>query len=165
MHSSAPSQHRSTTPGEVVLGAPRKPLILVIEDHELARRALAALLSTMGYEVVEATNCREALMTLATDARPDVILLDLVMPIMDGWEFMKRQRRDWRLCTIPTIVISGVPSHDPRSMVAVGIAIEDAVRSRIDGKVPRHPQGQTNPADGEYAPFLESVRGEMPQGR
>jgi CheY-like chemotaxis protein len=116
MHSSAPSQHRSTTRGEVVLGAPRKPLILVIEDHELARRALAALLSTMGYEVVEAANGREALATLATEARPDVILLDLVMPIMDGWEFMKRQRRDWRFCTIPTIVISGVPSHDPRCL-------------------------------------------------
>ena len=116
MHSSAPAQHRSTTRGEVVLGAPRKPLILVIEDHELARRALATLLSTMGYEVVEAANGREALATLATEARPDVILLDLVMPIMDGWEFMKRQRRDWRLCTIPTIVISGVPSHDPRGL-------------------------------------------------
>jgi CheY-like chemotaxis protein len=116
MHLPAPSQHRLTTPGEVVLGAPRKPRVLVIEDHELARRALAALLLTMGYEVVEATNGREALMTLATEARPDVILLDLVMPIMDGWEFMKRQRRDWRLCTIPTIVISGVPSHDPRCL-------------------------------------------------
>jgi CheY-like chemotaxis protein len=116
MHSSAPAQHRSTTRGEVVLGAPRKPLILVIEDHELARRALAKLLSTMGYEVVEAANGREALATLATEARPDAILLDLVMPIMDGWEFMKRQRLDWRLCTIPTIVISGVPSHDPRCL-------------------------------------------------
>ena len=116
MHTSAPSQHRSTTRGEVVLGAPRKPLILVIEDHELARRALAALLSTMGYDDFEAENGREALATLATEARPDVILLDLVMPIMDGWEFMKRQRRDWRLCTIPTIVISGVPSHDPRCL-------------------------------------------------
>ena len=116
MHSSAPAQHRSTTRGEVVLDAPRKPRILVIEDHELARRALATLLSTMGYEVVEAANGREALATLATEARPDVILLDLVMPIMDGWEFMKRQRRDWRLCTIPTIVISGVPSHDPRCL-------------------------------------------------
>ena len=116
MHSPAPSQHRLTTPGEVVLGAPRKPRVLVIEDHELARRALATLLSTMGYEVVEAANGREALATLATEARPDVILLDLVMPIMDGWEFMKRQRRDWRLCTIPTIVISGVPSHDPRCL-------------------------------------------------
>ena len=116
MHSPAPCQHRLTNPGEVVLGAPRKPRILVIEDHEVARRALAALLSTMGYDVVEATNGREALMTLATEARPDVILLDLVMPIMDGWEFMKRQRRDWRLCTIPTIVISGVPSHDPRCL-------------------------------------------------
>ena len=100
----------------MVVGAPRKPLIFVVEDHEFAREALAMLLSTMGYDVIEASNGREALATLSKGARPDLILLDLLMPIMDGWEFMKRQRHDWRLCTIPTIVISGVPSHDPRCL-------------------------------------------------
>lgn len=96
--------------------APRKPLIMVVEDHEFAREALAALLMTMGYDVVEAVNGREALAVLGKGPRPDLILLDLIMPEMDGWEFMKRQRRDWRLCTIPTIVITGVASHDPRCL-------------------------------------------------
>jgi len=107
--------NRSTRDRERV-GAPRKPVVLVVEDHEFAREALAALLSSIGYDVVEAENGREALAVMAKGASPDVILLDLMMPVMDGWEFMKRQRHDWRLCTIPTIVVTGVASHDPRCL-------------------------------------------------
>jgi CheY-like chemotaxis protein len=109
------AHHRSTRVREAV-GGPRKPVILIVEDHEFAREALAALLTTTGYDVVEAENGREALAVLAKGPRPDVILLDLMMPVMDGWEFMRRQRRDWRLCTIPTIVVTGVASHDPRCL-------------------------------------------------
>jgi CheY-like chemotaxis protein len=116
MHTLAPCHHRLTTRREAVAVAPRKPLILVVEDHELARAALGALLSTMGYDVIEAANGREAIAEIARGARPDLILLDLMMPVMDGFEFMKRQRADWRLCTIPTIVVTGVPSHDPRCL-------------------------------------------------
>jgi len=116
MHSFVPCQHRLTNRRDRVAVAPRKPMILIVEDHELARKALVELLSTTGYDVVEAANGREALATLVKGARPDVILLDLVMPVMDGWEFMKRQRDDWQLCTIPTIVTTGVPSHDPRCL-------------------------------------------------
>ena len=94
----------------------RKPLILVVEDHDSARTALTKLLSSTGYDVVAAPNGSDALAQLANGPRPDLILLDLMMPVMDGWEFMKRQRRDWHLCTIPTIVVSGVPSHDPRCL-------------------------------------------------
>jgi CheY-like chemotaxis protein len=108
-------EHRPTRARDF-MGAPRKPLVLVVEDHEFAREAVAALLSSMGYDVVEAENGRDALAAMAKGALPDVILLDLMMPIMDGWEFMKRQRRDWRLCTIPTIVVTGVASHDPRCL-------------------------------------------------
>jgi len=93
---------------------PRKPMILVVEDHDSARMALKKLLSSTGYDVIEAPNGSDALAQLASGPRPDLILLDLMMPVMDGWEFMKRQRRDWHLCTIPTIVLSGVASHDPR---------------------------------------------------
>jgi CheY-like chemotaxis protein len=109
------AHHRSTRVREAV-GGPRKPVILIVEDHEFAREALAALLTTTGYDVVEAENGREALAVMAKGPRPDVILLDLMMPVMDGWEFMRRQRRDWRLCTIPTIVVTGVASHDPRCL-------------------------------------------------
>src|SRR5262245_47519322 len=115
MQLSPPTSSRSTTMRHTA-SAPRKPLILVVEDHHSARTALTRLLSSTGYDVVEAPNGSDALAQLATGPRPDLILLDLMMPVMDGWEFMKRQRRDWHLCTIPTIVVSGVPSHDPRCL-------------------------------------------------
>src|ERR1051325_3631649 len=116
MHSLAPPEHRLTPRNDVVAHSPHKPLILVVEDHEFAREALATLLQTMGYRTIEAADGKEALAMLAKGNRPDLILLDLMMPVMDGWEFMKRQRKDWRLCTIPTIVVTGVASHDPRCL-------------------------------------------------
>ena len=115
MHSHAPHDNRLTTMRHTPK-PPRKPLILVVEDHDSARTALTKMLSSKGYDVAEAQNGSDALAQLATGPRPDLILLDLMMPVMDGWEFMKRQRRDWHLCTIPTIVVSGVPSHDPRCL-------------------------------------------------
>ena len=116
MHSFAPSEHRLTTRNDVVTHGPRKPLILVVEDHDAAREVLARLLRTMDYQTIEAANGKDALAMLAKGNRPDLILLDLMMPVMDGWEFMQRQRKDWRLCTIPTIVVTGVASHDPRCL-------------------------------------------------
>jgi len=111
-----PTSREPGSPGSREDTSSRKPLILVVEDHDSARSALTALLSSTGYEVVETPNGREALALLAKGLRPDLILLDLMMPVMDGWEFMKRQRRDLQLCTIPTIVVTGVPSHDPRCL-------------------------------------------------
>jgi CheY-like chemotaxis protein len=119
----------------------RKPLILVVEDHDSARTALIKLLSATGYDVVEAPNGSEALTQLAKGPRPDLILLDLMMPVMDGWEFMKRQRRDWHLCTIPTIVVSGVPSHDPRCLEMPVVRLlpkpytGDQLRAAIDAEI------------------------------
>ena len=115
MHTHAPVSSPLTTMRPTAR-PPRRPLILVVEDHDSARTALTRMLSSTGYDVAEAQNGSEALAQLAAGPRPDLILLDLMMPVMDGWEFMKRQRRDWHLCTIPTIVVSGVPSHDPRCL-------------------------------------------------
>jgi len=110
------TSRESGSPDSREAASPHKPLILVVDDHDAARAAAAALLSSTGYDVVQAPNGRDALALLATGTRPDLILLDLMMPVMDGWEFMKRQRRDRQLCTIPTIVVSAVASHDPRCL-------------------------------------------------
>jgi CheY-like chemotaxis protein len=115
MHSNAPA-NSPLNPVRETTGSSRKPLVLVVEDHASARSTVTALLSSSGYDVVEAANGREALALLATGLRPDLILLDLVMPVMDGWEFLERQRRHRQHCTIPTIVVTGVPSHDPRCL-------------------------------------------------
>jgi CheY-like chemotaxis protein len=90
--------------------------ILLIDDDGDVREAIALFLRKRGFNVRTADHGLDALRKLQQEGLPSVIIVDLMMPIMDGWEFMKRQRRDWRLCTIPTIVISGVPSHDPRCL-------------------------------------------------
>ncbi|HPI75275.1 MAG TPA: response regulator, partial [bacterium] len=59
-----------------------------------------------GYEVREAANGAEAL-EAAADFRPDIIVTDIVMPVMDGWEFIERLRRDEEFARAPVIVISG----------------------------------------------------------
>ncbi len=92
------------------------PLVLVVEDQEASRKFLVTLLSIGGYRVLEASNGREALAHLFSESRPDVILLDLVMPVMDGWEFLDEQQKDSLLRTIPTIVVSGVPSNHLRCL-------------------------------------------------
>jgi CheY-like chemotaxis protein len=80
--------------------------ILVVEDDPDLRTSLADALTDLGYDVRVAGNGAEALAALERGERPDVILLDLMMPVMDGWTFRTLQRRDPGLADIPTIVVS-----------------------------------------------------------
>jgi CheY-like chemotaxis protein len=80
--------------------------ILVIDDNEHVREALRCLLRGGGYEVEEACDGRQGL-EQATRRRPDLILCDLNMPVMDGFETLKRVRSDPTLEKVPVIVISG----------------------------------------------------------
>jgi len=84
--------------------------VLIIEDNEQVRGALVALVESEGYRVMEATNGVEALRLLrTTGTRPCLILLDLLMPGMNGWDFRAEQRRDDRLSGIPVVVVSADP--------------------------------------------------------
>ncbi len=80
--------------------------ILVVEDDTATRDALALILGAEGFNVVGAANGQEALGALRTSARPDLILLDLMMPIMDGWQFRREQAQDPSLSAIPVVVLS-----------------------------------------------------------
>jgi CheY-like chemotaxis protein len=85
------------------------PHILVVEDDEDAREALVALLHLRGYCAVPAANGREALDYLREAPRPpDLIILDLWMPIMNGWQFREEQMKDPRLSKIPVIVVTAL---------------------------------------------------------
>jgi len=80
---------------------------MVIEDDPAVRETLHDLLSDEGYQVVEACNGREALDRLQSGERhPGVILLDLMMPVMDGWQFRREMRADPSLPDIPVVVMS-----------------------------------------------------------
>ena len=81
--------------------------ILVVEDTESLRDILASVLTQAGYGVVRAASGTEALSCLRSGAPIGLILLDLVMPMMDGWQFRAEQQRDPRLRHIPVIIVSG----------------------------------------------------------
>jgi CheY-like chemotaxis protein len=83
--------------------------ILIIEDDDGVGSSIAHLLRDEGYDVAIATNGRVALDRLQRDPLPSLILLDLMMPDMDGIEFRVRQLADARLASIPVIVISARP--------------------------------------------------------
>jgi CheY-like chemotaxis protein len=84
-----------------------RKLVMVVEDNEATREAFGLILHTMGYRVATASNGQEALTQLQESAeRPCVIVLDLMMPVMDGWQFRARQRQDRRVADIPVIVCS-----------------------------------------------------------
>lgn len=84
------------------------PGILIIEDDPAIRESLAEILVDEGYEVATAAGGFEALAYLQHRPLPRLILLDLMMGLMSGWEFRQRQRQDPRLAQIPTVVISAV---------------------------------------------------------
>jgi CheY-like chemotaxis protein len=84
--------------------------LLVVDDDEDIREALHELLALEGYAVSTARHGREALDMLRGGLTPSVILLDIMMPVMNGYEFLEERRDDPQLAQVPVIVMSaGVP--------------------------------------------------------
>jgi CheY-like chemotaxis protein len=88
--------------------------ILLVEDDGAIRDSIAEILEGEGYRVVQASNGAEALERLRCDRNPDLILLDLMMPVMDGWQFRDRQEHDPRIRNIPVLVISADHALDQK---------------------------------------------------
>jgi CheY-like chemotaxis protein len=88
------------------MGARGAKRILVVEDNSLTRAALLLALSEQRYEVEGVADGQEALECLELREQPDLILLDLTMPRMDGWEFLEQRQRNPSLAGIPVIVLS-----------------------------------------------------------
>jgi CheY-like chemotaxis protein len=82
--------------------------VLIVEDDADLREMMAQLLSLEGYQTATVANGREALDYLRHEHAPDLILLDLMMPIMDGWEFRRQQQADPALSRVPVIVLSAL---------------------------------------------------------
>jgi CheY-like chemotaxis protein len=80
--------------------------VFIVEDDRDTREMIGRFLEFEGYAVESATNGRQALEQLDEGKRVCVILLDLMMPVMDGWEFRRRQVSDSSLRKIPVIVVS-----------------------------------------------------------
>ena len=90
-----------------------RPAVLVVEDDPDALEALGDLLESHGYAVSCARHGGEALERLGRSPLPRLIVLDLLMPIMDGWEFRRRQKKDPRIAQIPVVVLSASSAAKP----------------------------------------------------
>ena len=93
--------------------------VLVVDDEPLIAMALEAALADAGYGVVTAANGRQGLERLAEAPRPDLVLTDMMMPVMSGSEMLAAMTADPELRGIPVIVLSSLP--------------EAAVRARANG--------------------------------
>ena len=109
--------------------APEKWSILIVEDDRDLGEALSDVLRDEGYFVAIAGDGREALDRLRRDPRPSLILLDLTMPVMNGWQFRAEQREDPILSRIPVVILSA-GEHLAEQMVPLGI--KDYVHKPIE---------------------------------
>jgi two-component system response regulator CpxR len=87
--------------------------ILVVEDHNDSREMLEEFLTEEGFTVESAVNGLQALERLLLPPRPDLVLLDLMMPVMTGWDLMARVVNEPALWGLPVIVVSGAGSTRP----------------------------------------------------
>ncbi len=93
--------------------------VLVVDDEPLIAMALEAALEDAGYRVATAANGRQGLERLVEEPRPDLVLLDMMMPVMNGPAMLAAMAADPALRAIPVIIVSSLP--------------EEAVRARAQG--------------------------------
>ena len=107
--------------------SPRRCLVAIIEDDSEFRAMLRELLEEERYRVIAMANGAEALEMLRGDSMPDVILLDVSMPIMDGFDFLRHRNADPRLSTVPVVLVTNAKPHERPT-----VGVSDVVRKPID---------------------------------
>jgi CheY-like chemotaxis protein len=103
--------------------------VMVVDDDADIRDSIGDILELRGYEVRRAANGREALERLREGPRPCVILLDLMMPVLNGWEFRAAQATDAELAAVPVVIISGDGSADQK---AASVGVREYLRKPLE---------------------------------
>jgi CheY-like chemotaxis protein len=110
--------------------------ILIIEDDESIRKMIASVLEVEGYSVSAAANGKQALETLRCNRLPDIILLDMMMPVMNGWDFLDFVRGNATTARIPIIVVSAyseiAKSVHPHAVVPKPVQLKSLLQA-IEG--------------------------------
>ena len=102
--------------------------VLIVEDDTDLRETLSQILTDEGYRVWSVEHGQAALDCLRDGSKPCLILLDLTMPVMNGWQFRAEQREDPDLCEIPVVVISAGANLADQ---VVPLGIHDFIRKPI----------------------------------
>ena len=116
---------------------PMNPLVLLVDDDEDSRFLYGHVLTTSyGYRIAEASNGRQGV-DMASELKPDVIVMDLTLPLVDGWQAMRELRRDHRTCAIPIVALTGhaqVQSNKATEFQAVLLkpCLPDALASQLE---------------------------------
>jgi CheY-like chemotaxis protein len=101
--------------------------VLVVEDDEDIRADLTAILRVKGFAVDEAANGKEALARLRDGERPCLMVLDLMMPVMNGWELRAAMLADGDLAKVPVVVVSGkgrIPPDEERTLAPAAVLVK-----------------------------------------
>jgi|SRR5712692_2720615 len=97
--------------------------VLIAEDNAVNRELLRELLETRGYTVLEACDGQEAL-HMIDQAQPDILLLDIGMPVLDGFAVVRKIRENPHLCKLPVVAVTAYAMQDDR---------EKILNSKFDG--------------------------------
>src|SRR5205807_387579 len=112
--------------------------VLVVEDNALERKAVAAVLGQEGYDAVVAANGKEALERLSSEPAPDVMLLDMMMSELDGWQLLRLLRQYPGLLAIPVIIVTGLGIASlewARSLGAAGLVRKPVEVEHLKGEL------------------------------
>lgn len=105
-------------------------VVLVVEDHDAARDTLAEFLTVCGFQVHTAPDGREGV-ELAQRIHPDVIVMDLAMPVMDGWEATRRLKANHATRNIPVLVLTAY-GHDLAHRLAQEMGCSEVLVKPVD---------------------------------
>lgn len=119
---------------------PSGATILVVEDDPDTQATLTELLEAEGYHVIGTGNGQEALDYLRNNPPPCLILLDMVLPVMDGWEFREQQKRDPAIAAIPVVIVTAgaAPQRQTRSIDAAAYFLKPVDTETLLDTVARH---------------------------
>ena len=126
---------------------PHKPIsVLVVEDHRESREAMAEYLTLKGLHVTTAENGLQAV-ELAREVQPHVIVMDLAMPVLDGWEASRRLKADWSTRHIPIIALSAFAGQSDAAELALALGCVEKLTKPF---TPREVEGRIRRVAARY---------------
>lgn len=111
--------------------------VMIVDDDDAIREALEDVLSDEGYDVVGVSDGQQALDYLHAEKRPHAILVDLWMPVMDGWKFLNALLDDPRFCRIPLVVLTAARDQRARDLRVAEVLTKPVQLHQVLGALER----------------------------